>query len=49
MMKMVDANGDHMVSKEEFLKFQETIFIQMDKKGDGMVDAQNWLRKATGN
>ena len=49
MMGAMDTNGDHKVSKDEFITFQETIYAQMDKKGDGMVDAQNWLAKQTGN
>lgn len=49
MMDAMDTNGDHKVSKDEFLAFQETIYKQMDKKGDGMVDAQEWLAKITGN
>ena len=49
MMGAMDANGDHKVSKDEFLAFQETIYAKMDKKGDGMVDAQNWLARQTGN
>lgn len=49
MMKMMDTDGDHKVTKEEFIKFHEAIFKAMDTKGDGMVDAQSWLRKQTGN
>ncbi len=49
MMAAMDSNGDHKVTKDEFIKFQESTFAAMDKKGDGMVDAQNWLRKQTGN
>lgn len=49
MMGAMDTNGDHKVTKDEFIKFQEATFAAMDKKGDGMVDAQNWLRKQTGN
>ena len=49
MMKMMDTDGDHKVTKDEFIKFHEPIFSAMDKKGEGMIDAQNWLRKQTGN
>ena len=49
MMAAMDTNSDHKVTKDEFIKFQESTFAAMDKKGDGMVDAQNWLRKQTGN
>jgi Ca2+-binding EF-hand superfamily protein len=49
MMGAMDANSDHKVSKDEFITFQATIYAKMDKKGDGMVDAQNWLAKITGN
>lgn len=49
MMGAMDTDGDHKVTKEEFITFQESTFSAMDSKGDGMVDAQNWLRKQTGN
>ena len=49
MMGAMDANGDHKVSKPEFLTFQETVYLRMDSKSDGMVDAQSWLARQTGN
>jgi Ca2+-binding EF-hand superfamily protein len=49
MMGMMDADGDHKVTKDEFVKFQESTFSAMDKKGDGMITAESWLRKTTGN
>lgn len=49
MMGMVDKDGDHTVSKEEFLKLNETQFTAMDKSGDGQLDPQEWLAKQTGN
>lgn len=49
MMGAMDTNGDHKVTKDEFIAFQESIFAAMDTKGDGMIDPQNWLRKQTGN
>lgn len=49
MMGAMDINGDHKVSKPEFLAFQEIVYLRMDSKSDGMVDGQSWLRKQTGN
>ncbi len=49
MMKLVDTDSDHTVSKEEFLKLNETQFTAMDKSGDGQLDPQEWLAKQTGN
>jgi Ca2+-binding EF-hand superfamily protein len=43
MMKMIDANGDHMVSSEEFTKYYETIFDELDKDHDGSLDAKEWV------
>ena len=48
MMKALDADGDHTVSKEEFLKLNESLFTA-DKSGDGQLDPQEWLAKQTGN
>jgi Ca2+-binding EF-hand superfamily protein len=45
MMKAMDANGDHKVSKDEFIGFHQKIFGAMDKKGDGMITAQEWAGK----
>ncbi len=49
MMKIMDTDGDHTVSKEEFMKYNETVFAAMDKSGDGQIDPQEWLAKQTGN
>ncbi|EGF32135.1 hypothetical protein IMCC9480_2874 [Oxalobacteraceae bacterium IMCC9480] len=38
MMKEMDANGDGMISKEEFMKHHEKMFDAMPKNKDGMVD-----------
>ena len=38
MMKDMDANGDGMISKEEFMKFHEKMFDAMPKNKDGLVD-----------
>jgi hypothetical protein len=49
MMDMMDGDGDHKITRDEFIRFHEPIFTSMDAKGDGMIDAQNWLRRQTGN
>jgi hypothetical protein len=33
------------VTKEEFLNFHTATFKNMDKKGDGMITAQEWAGK----
>lgn len=48
MMKAMDTDKDHKVTKDEFIKFHETVFAAMDTKGGGMIDAESWLRKTTG-
>jgi hypothetical protein len=39
--KMMDANGDGMVSKEEFLKHHEAAFDRMKKNSSGTVDMKD--------
>jgi hypothetical protein len=48
MMGAMDADGDHKVTKEEFLKYHEGIFMAMSKSGTD-VDGKGWLARATGN
>jgi nitrate reductase alpha subunit len=48
MMKMMDTNGDGMVSKEEFMKYQEKMFDMMDKSKDGMLDKAEWTANLGG-
>lgn len=43
MMKMVDANGDHMVSKQEFMDYYGNIFDELDTDHDGTIDAKEWV------
>ena len=49
MMKAMDADGDHKVTKEEFLKFHQDAFNTMDKSGDKQLDPQEWLAKQVGH
>lgn len=36
-METMDANGDQMVSKDEFMKSHEAMFDAMEKNKDGLV------------
>lgn len=38
MMKEMDANGDGMISKDEFMKYHEKMFDALPKNKDGLVD-----------
>lgn len=48
MMGMMDANGDHKVSKEEFIGHQKKVFSTMAGNATS-IDPQNWLRRITHN
>jgi hypothetical protein len=43
MMKMVDADGNHMVSNTEFMDYYSSIFDALDTDKDGSVDAKEWV------
>ena len=43
MMKMIDANGDHMVTNEEFGNYYGAIFDALDTDHDGSLDAKEWV------
>ena len=45
MMAIFDKDGDHKVSKAEFLAGHEAIFVKMDTTGDKMLNSQEWLAK----
>lgn len=37
MMQMMDKNKDSMVTREEFMNFQQSFFERMDKNKDGRL------------
>jgi EF hand len=39
-MKAIDANGDGMISKDEFMKHHEAMFDKMKKGSNGMVSVK---------
>lgn len=42
MMKMLDADGNHMVTAAEADTYYNSIFDELDKDKDGSVDATEW-------
>lgn len=40
-MKMMDTNGDGMISKDEFIKHHEMMYDKMKKSSDGMVSVKD--------
>lgn len=47
-MKMMDADGDGKVTKEEFMSGHEKKFSMIDKNGDGVIDANERKMKMQG-
>ena len=43
MMHKIDTNGDGMVSKDEWIAFQEKAFVMMDKNKNGTLDAKTFV------
>ena len=39
--KMMDTNGDGMISKKEFMKFHEDMWAKIKKNKSGMVDVKD--------
>ena len=43
MMHKIDANGDGMISKDEWLAYQEKVFAMLDKNKTGTLDAKTFI------
>lgn len=48
MMKMMDTDADHLVTREEFLNHHRAIFNKLDRSADQQIDAQEWVAKVFG-
>ncbi|ROH88208.1 calcium-binding protein [Pseudomethylobacillus aquaticus] len=42
MMKMLDDNGDHMVTQAEFNGYYGHVFDELDANGNGTLDVNEW-------
>ena len=43
MMGMMDTNGDHKVTKDEFMAYHQMIWEKMDSKHLGYIDVNTWI------
>jgi hypothetical protein len=48
LMNKIDTNGDGMISKDEWIAFQEKVFATLDKKKTGVVDAKEFISPGGG-
>ncbi len=48
MMKVIDTDKDHLVTRDEFLAHHKNVFGLQDKSADGQIDAQEWVAKIVG-
>ncbi|MEP7042225.1 MAG: EF-hand domain-containing protein [Dokdonella sp.] len=46
MMNKLDANGDHMISKEEGEAYFSKLFDMLDRNHDGVLDHNEWVGAA---
>lgn len=43
LMHKIDANGDGMISKDEWIAYQEKVFAMLDKRKTGTLDAKTFI------
>ena len=43
LMHKIDANGDGMISKDEWIAYQEEVFAMLDKNKAGTLDAKTFI------
>jgi hypothetical protein len=48
MMGIIDADGDKLVTRSEFIAQHEKIFQYMDTSGDKKISKQEWVAKHVG-
>lgn len=45
MMRLMDTDGDHKVTRDEFLNHHRAVFSKLDTSTDQQLDAQEWAMK----
>ena len=45
MMRLMDTDGDHKVTREEFLNHHRAVFAKLDTSTDQQLDATEWAMK----
>jgi hypothetical protein len=45
MMRLMDSDGDHKVTRDEFLNHHRAVFAKLDSSSDQQLDAQEWAMK----
>jgi hypothetical protein len=45
MMRLMDADGDHKVTRDEFLNHHRAVFAKLDTTADQELSAQEWAAK----
>jgi len=48
LMHKIDANGDGMISKDEWIAYQEKVFAMLDKRKAGTLDAKTFIDPSGG-
>ena len=48
LMHKIDTNGDGMVSKDEWIAYQEKVFAMLDKNKTGTLDAKTFVEPSGG-
>ena len=48
IMARIDANGDGMISRDEWIAFQEKTFAMLDKRKTGKVNAKEFIGDSAG-
>jgi hypothetical protein len=48
MMHKIDTNGDGMISKDEWIAYQEKVFAMLDKNKTGTLDAKLFIDPSGG-
>lgn len=44
MMHKIDTNHDHMISRDEWLSFQNKVFAMLDRNHSGKIDETEYMR-----